>query len=73
MVDYSTVRGPNTFNMVSRKSLVQLYRHCKPLFYSLCSIWGFPQIKGTLFGVLIIRVLVFRVLKQGPPFSETPI
>ena len=25
-------------------------------------IWGFPKIRGTLFGVLIIRILLFRVL-----------
>ena len=25
-------------------------------------IWGFPKTRGTLFGVLIIRILLFRVL-----------
>ena len=25
-------------------------------------IWEFPKIRGTLFGVLIIRILLFRVL-----------
>ena len=36
-------------------------------------IWEFPKIRGTLFGVPIIRILLFRVLYQGPLFSETPI
>ena len=30
--------------------------------------WGVPY-----FGVLIVRILLFRVLHQGPLFSETPI
>ena len=34
---------------------------------------GFPKIRGTLLGVLIIRILLFAVLYQGPLFSETPI
>ena len=33
----------------------------------------FPKTRGTLFGVLIIRILLFRVLYWGPLFSETPI
>ena len=36
-------------------------------------IWEFPKIRGTVFGGLIIRILLFRVLHQGPLFSETPI
>ena len=36
-------------------------------------IWEFPKIRGTLFWVLIIRILLFRVLYWGPLFSETPI
>ena len=37
-------------------------------------IWEFPKIGGSLLlGVLIIRILLFRVLYQGPRFSETPI
>ena len=27
-----------------------------------CKVWEFPKIGGTLFGVLIIRILLFRVL-----------
>ena len=37
------------------------------------SFWGFPKTRGTLFGVLIIRILLFRVLYLGPLFSETPL
>ena len=37
------------------------------------AIWGFPKIRGTLFGVLIIRILLFKLLYLGPLFSETPI
>ena len=34
----------------------------------------FPKIRGVpYFGVLIIRILLFKVLHQGPLFSETPI
>ena len=36
-------------------------------------MWEFPRIRGTLFGVLIVRILQFRVLKERPLFSETPI
>ena len=36
-------------------------------------MWEFPKTRGTLFGVLIIRILLFRVLYEGPLFSETPI
>ena len=32
----------------------------------------FPKIWGTLFGILIARILLFRVLYKGPLFSETP-
>ena len=35
-------------------------------------MWEFPKIRATLFGVLIIRILLFEVLYQGPLFSETP-
>ena len=34
---------------------------------------GVSENRGTLFGVLIIRILLFRVLYWGPLFSETPI
>ena len=36
-------------------------------------IWEFPKIRVPFLGVLIIRILLFRVLYQGPLFSETPI
>ena len=37
------------------------------------TIWEFPKIRGTLFWVLIIRILLFRVLFLGGPlFAETP-
>ena len=43
------------------------------IYLFIClSIWGFPKIRGTLFGYLIRRILLFRVLYQGPLFSETP-
>ena len=35
-------------------------------------IGEFPRIRVPYFGVLIIRILLFRVLHQGPLFSETP-
>ena len=34
---------------------------------------SFRKLGGTLFGVLIIRILLLRVLYWGPLFSETPI
>ena len=34
--------------------------------------WEFPKIRGTVFGVRIIRILLFRVLYLDPLFSETP-
>ena len=34
--------------------------------------WDFPKIRAPYFGVLIIRILLFRVLYWGPLFSETP-
>ena len=34
--------------------------------------WEFPKISDTFFGVLIMRILLFRVLYWGPLFSETP-
>ena len=48
--------------------LVSLYwrfmKALKPLSGSGGSenIWEFPKIRGTLFGVLIIRILLFRAL-----------
>ena len=39
-----------------------------------CSDLGVSENKVYLyFGVLIIRILLFRVLSDGPLFSETPI
>ena len=35
--------------------------------------WDFPKIRVPYFGVLIVRILLFRVLYWGPLFSETPI
>ena len=37
------------------------------------SIFEFPKLGVPYFGVLIIRILLFRVLYQGPIFSETPV
>ena len=34
------------------------------LFFVLFLIWGFPKVRGSLFGVLIVRILLFRVLFQ---------
>ena len=34
--------------------------------------WEFPKIRGTVFGVRIIRILLFRVLYKGSLFSESP-
>ena len=36
------------------------------------SRWDFPKIKVPLFGVLITRILPFRVLYEDSLFSETP-
>ena len=36
-------------------------------------IWDFPNIRVADFGLLLIRILLFKVLDQGPLFSETPI
>ena len=33
---------------------------------------SFPNLGVPYFGVLIIRILLFRVLYKGPLFSETP-
>ena len=43
--------------------------HMKSLVFTvrLPAIWEFPKIRGTLFWVLIIRILLFRVLYWGPP------
>ena len=30
--------------------------------YPTSFIWGFPKIRGTLFWVLIVRILLFRIL-----------
>ena len=35
--------------------------------------WEFPKIRGTVLGVLVIRILLFEVLYQCPLFSESPI
>ena len=40
--------------------------------YVVRTIREFPKIRGTYLGS-IIRILLFRVLYQGPLFSETPI
>ena len=45
----------------------------KGSFKGLYKGLGFPKIRGSLFGVLIIRILLFRVLYWDPLFSETPI
>ena len=39
---------------------------------STVRIWEFPKIRGTRFGVLIIRTLLFKVPYLDPLFSETP-
>ena len=36
-------------------------------------IWGFPKIRGTFFGVPIIRIIVFWGLYWVPLFWETTI
>ena len=30
-------------------------------------IWGFPESRGTILGVLIIRIIVYGGLYWGPP------
>ena len=39
-------------------------QNCKPV--ALNPIWDFPKIRVPYFGVLIIRILLFRVLYKGP-------
>ena len=39
----------------------------------MISLWEFPKIRGTIFGVLIIRILLLRVLYSDPLFLETPL
>ena len=40
-------------------------------FFAWFESWEFPEVRGTLFwGVLIIRILLFRVLYEGPLFSQ---
>ena len=60
--------------MLSWDSLVRrivVQRPPKTLSLSIkAPIGEFPKIKGTLFGVLIIRILLFRVLYEGPLFLE---
>ena len=34
---------------------------------------GFPKIRVSYFGIIIKRILLFRVLYSGPLFSESPI
>ena len=34
--------------------------------------WDFPKIRVPYFGVLMLRILLFRVLYQDPLLSETP-
>ena len=34
--------------------------------------WDFPNIRVPYFGVLIIRILLFRARQQGPQHPETP-
>ena len=45
----------------------------KPLNLTLGPIWDFPKIRVPYLGVLMIRILLFRVLYWGPLFSEAPI
>ena len=35
-------------------------------------LWEFPKTRGTLLGVLTIRILLFREIYSGPLFWETP-
>ena len=45
---------------------------CRILFLRV-SYGGFRKLGAPYFGVLMIRILLFRVLYWGPLFSETPI
>ena len=47
--------------------------HKKTSENPLNSYGSFRKLGGPYFGVLIIRILLFRVLYSGPLFSETPI
>ena len=41
--------------------------------FEFATIWEFPKIRGylSIFGVLTIRILLFRVLCKGPLFFKT--
>ena len=41
-------------------------------FKGLYKSLEFPNVRGTLFWVLIMRILLFRILYYGPLFPETP-
>ena len=42
------------------------------LLDSAAGRWGFPKIRGTLFGILIVRILLFRLLFRVPYFRKLP-
>ena len=42
-------------------------------FGSFSTFGSFRNLGLPYFGVLMIRILLFRVFYSGPPFSETPI
>ena len=39
----------------------------KAAFRQISDMWGFPKIRGTILGVPIIRIIVFRGLYWGEP------
>ena len=45
---------------------------CVGMYVCMYVCGSFRTLGGTLFGVLTIRILLFRVLYWGPLFSETP-
>ena len=62
------------FYSPSRLSFAAIADNASHATWCLCSCrkWAFPKIRGTLFGVVIIRILLFQVLYQGPLFWEPP-
>ena len=58
-------------NLVARYNRLRAFPR-RTLNLTLGPIWDFPKIRVPYLGVLMIRILLFRVLYWGPLFSEPP-
>ena len=50
----------------------ELARICREMYGGHRDVRSFRKLGVPYFGVLIIRILLFKVLYSGPLFSETP-